>query len=376
MKQDNINGKDLITSEEVETVVNGNQEALIAQLERAKQVALMQLEASKKKATNQVANAERQALEEEYKKREAELNAAKVALNMNLAPSTVNENKQASDKLAQEQEQKRIQVERDIQSRSNFQVGNNVYNSGNVLSQVQTTVSKKDERKKKKEADKLKKQQEKMAQETLIKKQRDEKEALKQQKLDQKKKAKEERRANSNFKYIMTIGLFIFLFALVYLLPYISNYLAKIEAERASAKESIVTTGNLECKMSKYSEKYDYIYESVFSFKDSKLLKLSYKVTTKGDREADLDDLNNMKDECDLLKSETKNLEGVTVRCSLDNGTVISEQVLDYQHIDVEMVNTSYLEAGLVYPNYSYQDNIDKIEKAMKASGYTCERVK
>ena len=37
-------------------------------------------------------------------------------------------------------------------------------------------------------------------------------------------------------------------------------------------------------------------------------------------------------------------------------------------------VSTAYLEAGGVYPEFKKNDNIDKIESKMRASGYECTR--
>ena len=54
----------------------------------------------------------------------------------------------------------------------------------------------------------------------------------------------------------------------------------------------------------------------------------------------------------------------------------INEEELRYSLIDVDKVTTAYLEAGGVYPNYKYNEDIDKVEKSMKASGYTCNRYK
>ena len=72
-------GKDVITPDDVSRAISGDQQALIEQLARAKQVALEQLEARKKADANgyTVANIKTQVeLEAEVKRKEAELNAA------------------------------------------------------------------------------------------------------------------------------------------------------------------------------------------------------------------------------------------------------------------------------------------------------------
>ena len=187
---------------------------------------------------------------------------------------------------------------------------------------------------------------------------------------------KEERRKNSNFKYYMTLFLFIAIFVMVYFLPNISSYFSKLKSERELANSAVITTGTLECNLKKYDKKFDYLYESIFTYKDNMLLKLSYKVTTKGDQTIDADELSLLNQNCNNLREHVNSLEGISVRCSLNNGVNINEEELRYSLIDVDKVTTAYLEAGGVYPNYKYNEDIDKVEKSMKASGYTCNRYK
>ena len=109
------NNKELITSEDVKKSLSGDEQALIEQLERAKQVALEQLEAKKKgiqTADPNIAQKTQQQLEEELAKRESELNAAKINAgiiqNQTQAQTT-------TDNLA-----KRVEaVNMDIQARAN-----------------------------------------------------------------------------------------------------------------------------------------------------------------------------------------------------------------------------------------------------------------
>ena len=163
---------------------------------------------------------------------------------------------------------------------------------------------------------------------------------------------------------------------MVYFLPNISSYFSKLKSERELANSAVITTGTLECNLKKYDKKFDYLYESIFTYKDNMLLKLSYKVTTKGDQTIDADELSLLNQNCNNLREHVNSLEGISVRCSLNNGVNINEEELRYSLIDVDKVTTAYLEAGGVYPNYKYNEDIDKVEKSMKASGYTCNRYK
>ncbi len=379
--------RDLITSEDVEAVVSGNQQALIEQLERARQVALEQLEASKNAPAHSNVRPVKtqQELEEELRKREAELNAAKVAAGMQLPPSV---QKQYNSNLNMQQiqmDKRHAQVEADIQSRVtpiggvlHFQPANVTPQvvSSNQVNAIQNANSTKLSKAQLKEQQKLQQKLYKEQKEAARKKAEAQAVVQKNMSKEEKRKAKELRKANSNAKYVMTIILFVGLFALVYFLPYISNYISAMKAEKEAEKAQIITTGNLECELKKYDKLFDYEYSSVFAFKDSKLTKLTYKETTKGDKSTDEVELNAMKNNCLLLKQEVSSQDGIVVRCSLSNGVNINEQVFNYDILDVEKVTTSYLEAGGMYPKYSYQEDIDKIEKEMKAAGYTCLRTK
>lgn len=187
-----------------------------------------------------------------------------------------------------------------------------------------------------------------------------------------KEKAKQLKREKSNFRYIMTIILFILLFVFVFYLPDISHYLN--EKQYLKNKEGLITTGDLYCKKKDNDDNFNYLYENTFSFANNKLTRLDNKVTTTGSLSKDLEHLEELKKNCDNLKLQTKGLDGVNIRCSLNDKTTIVEQELRYVDIKVEKVTNSYIEAGGVYPNYKYKDNINKIEKEMKSAGYTCER--
>ena len=355
------NNKDLITSEDVKKSLSGDEQAIIEQLERARQVALEQLEARKKGIQSSNPNAAQktqQELEAELAKREAELKIAKQKAGL-------------LDDSSDDMKKKAQAVEMDIKQRANpidttrnLNIDNVEVKPGTDQKPVQPqpvnvqpttkTVSKQE----------LKKQK------ALAKKKEQEARAL------AKKKAKEEKKANSNFKYVMTVILFIGLFALVYFLPEISSYMSAYQANKAKEKNELITTGNLYCSMKTYNKKYDLEYESTFSFTDSKLTRLTYKAKTKGDATKDEEELTEMNEKCNILKQQTKKLDGITVTCSLNDGTNINTQTLDYKYIDVEKVTASYAEAEGVYPSYKYNENIDKIEKNMKAAGYTCERTR
>ena len=178
----------------------------------------------------------------------------------------------------------------------------------------------------------------------------------------------------SNLKYYMTFIFFALLIWMVAFLPEISSFVSNYMASKQQEGVPAITTGTLTCTMNTNDDKYDYYYEADFNFKDSKMYRLTFSATTKGDQNLDAIELSGMKSSCDLLQQQTANLEGVEVSCSLSNGVYENVQKLDYEDLKSDLVTTVYLEAGGTYPNYEYGQDINEIEKEMKASNYTCER--
>lgn len=178
----------------------------------------------------------------------------------------------------------------------------------------------------------------------------------------------------SNLKYYMTFIFFALLIWMVAFLPEISSFVSNYMASKQQEGVPAITTGTLTCTMNTNDDKYDYYYEADFNFKDSKMYRLTFSATTKGDQNLDAIELSGMMSSCDLLQQQTANLEGVEVSCSLSNGVYENVQKLDYEDLKSDLVTTAYLEAGGTYPNYEYGQDINEIEKEMKASNYTCER--
>lgn len=377
-----LTGRDVITSEDVSRVVNGDKQALIEQLARAKQVALEQLEARKKAEANGLNTTtmkSKEELEKEIMQKEAELNMALASMS-----SVTTEQKQ---KIHQFDNTSNVGVQT-LSNQSPNKLGtvsknNNIYNgqinNSNMPNNINQNVNTNQvfNTNQVPNINTVSNTTSNSVNNKLTRKQlKEQKQLLKEQRKKQKQLMKEERRKNSNLKYYMTLFLFIAIFAMVYFLPNISSYFSKLKSERELANSAIITTGTLECNLKKYDKKFDYLYESIFTYKDNMLLKLSYKVTTKGDQTIDADELSLLNQNCNNLREHVNSLEGISVRCSLNNGVNINEQELRYSLIDVDKVTTAYLEAGGVYPNYKYNEDIDKVEKSMKASGYTCNRYK
>ncbi len=177
------------------------------------------------------------------------------------------------------------------------------------------------------------------------------------------------------FRYFMLIVLFVGLIAMVWFLPEISSYLSVLKSERENPKEEI-TSGVLRCELMRSTDNFDYEYSSAFSFTDKKLYKLVYKTETRGSAMSDEDTLSELNTKCETLSSSAKQLDGVSVSCEFSSGSVRESQTFSYRELNMEKVTAAYTEAGGVYPEFELDQDIDMIERNMKASGYTCERSK
>ncbi len=178
----------------------------------------------------------------------------------------------------------------------------------------------------------------------------------------------------SKFKYVSMIIFFIFMFALVFFLPDITNYINIKKDLKAQENAPTITTGLLTCRLDRTTDIFNISYTAQFSFTDSKLNKLSYVTSTEGDAIVDSDQLDSLLNKCKLLQNEVGSLAGVKVSCNQSEGTVVETQDFTYSLINKESINSAYIEAGGVYPEFENEQNIDVIEKNMSASGYKCER--
>lgn len=176
----------------------------------------------------------------------------------------------------------------------------------------------------------------------------------------------------TTFAKIMTTLLFIFLFAFVYFLGDITEFINQKKLEKQLAE---ITNGRLICSKNSNTESLDVKINATFSFENKEITGLTYITTSTGDKVNDKEELENLKNECSTLKNEVQNYEGVSIVCSLNNGINSVKQIFDYQKIDINTISSAYSEAGGVYPQFELKESIDSVEYKMISSGYTCEKV-
>lgn len=175
----------------------------------------------------------------------------------------------------------------------------------------------------------------------------------------------------SMFAKIMTTLLFIFLFAFVYFLGDITEFINEKKLEKQTAE---IANGKLICSNEKTTENLDIKISATFTFENQQITGLTFITTSTGDKIKDKEELEKLKEDCNLLKTETSNYDGISVVCSLNNGINSVKQIFDYTTLDVENVKAAYSEAGGIYPQFKYKDDINSVESKMISSDYTCEK--
>ena len=346
--------KSVISPEEVGEVISGDEVALAEQMERTKALTKEQQEealrnadkiAEEQKAKEEAKIREEARIQEEARKRieaaKAQEEAQKAAL------KAEEEAKKAAELKAQEEAKKAAELKAQEEAKK----------AAEIKAQEEA-----------KKAAELKAQEEAKKTAELEKQQQ----ASKASNLQPTNQKKEKEEGPSTFKRIMAIILFLGFFAMVYFLPEISNMITKYQ-ESKKPKE-VITDGVSTCKLSRTSENLDINTIAKFSIINSKLYKLEYITTTIGDKVEDEEELKKLNNSCETLKLAAGELNGVTISCSLNNGTNTTKQKLDFEKVNADEVSTAYLEAGGVYPEFKKNDNIDKIESKMRASGYECTR--
>lgn len=186
------------------------------------------------------------------------------------------------------------------------------------------------------------------------------------------KKNNKEKGGPSSFKTFLAILMFLLFFGMIWFMPEINKFIQQYR--QSKMPKEVITTGNSVCKLSKTTDNFDINITATFAIVNSKVIKLTYITSTKGDQKEDHEELNKIYDDCINLKHAAGELDGVIISCSTNKGIVNNKQILDYEKLNLKEVTTAYSEAGGMFPEFRYGDNIDKVEAKMQSSGYMCSR--
>ena len=177
----------------------------------------------------------------------------------------------------------------------------------------------------------------------------------------------------SKLKTFLVILLFILLISFVIFLPEVTTLVD--QKLHGGGEETVkITNGRMICTLSSNTINLDKNHELIFSFTDNKLERITYILTTKGDPTEDAETINDMTKVCKMLSKSSETLKGVSVNCKQTDGKLEETQNYDLKDVDFSEVRSAFTEAGGLYPEYGYQQDMDVIERGMTASGYECKR--
>ena len=167
----------------------------------------------------------------------------------------------------------------------------------------------------------------------------------------------------------------IFLFAFVYYLPEISQYIEDYKKAKSGIEDGSMKSGTMTCTLTKDNkDNLSTIYETTFTYTKNKLKKTeqvtSYKLKDDATSTATLDDSEN---ECQELKSALTGVSGIDVSCSKTAVLQKTTQSIDYTKFNVEEVTTNIAEYKGFYPEFQLDQSVAGIRKNLEDAGYSCQ---
>lgn len=167
----------------------------------------------------------------------------------------------------------------------------------------------------------------------------------------------------------------IFLFAFVYYLPEISQYIEDYKKAKSGIEDGSMKSGTMTCTLTKDNkDNLSTIYETTFTYTKNKLKKTeqvtSYKLKDDATSTATLDESEN---ECQELKSALTGVSGIEVSCSKTAVLQKTTQVIYYTKFNADQVTTNIAEYKGFYPEFQLDQSVAGIRKNLEDAGYSCQ---
>ena len=170
------------------------------------------------------------------------------------------------------------------------------------------------------------------------------------------------------FQYFLTVILFILLGAFIFFLPQIREYFLN----RNSTKE--ILSGVLSCSKKVSKDNLTYNYQDDFYFTKEKLKNYNIEKTVSSNSSESKQDVQDLDTVCKKISEEISNVDGATNTCSLINNKQKTKQSFDLTILNVSDLTSAFAEAGAIYPEFTLDEDINKIETKMQESGYICTK--
>ena len=173
---------------------------------------------------------------------------------------------------------------------------------------------------------------------------------------------------------IFLVLLMLFLFAFVFFLPEISQFITDYKNEKTGVNE--LKSGTMSCTFRNSTDNLDYTYDLSFKY-DKNRLKSSRMTTTSrlADTATNSSVLIEKEDSCQFLKTVLdENDIGMSADCSVSAAVQITTQNIDYEKLNMDFITDNITEFEGFYPEYELNQSVTTIEKELENNGYTCER--
>lgn len=175
--------------------------------------------------------------------------------------------------------------------------------------------------------------------------------------------------SSKSTKPVIFLIIFILLLLVIVFLPNIGELFSSIfPKSEAPTDIAELENGSLTCTLEHEEEGISYFYTDTYDFENRKVENLQHVVSI----QAGTDFLNQRNMECQTLKQAASNIRGISIDCNLSSGEMVETQFFNFSSLRGVDVSTEFVEAGGVYPNVEYGDDISEVEKNLTISGYEC----
>ncbi len=173
---------------------------------------------------------------------------------------------------------------------------------------------------------------------------------------------------------VFLVLLMIFLFAFVFFLPDITNFITDYMNEKTGANE--LKSGTMSCSFRNSTDNLDYTYDLSFKYEKNRLKSSRMTTTSRlADTATDNSILTERENSCQFLKTVLEENDiGMTADCSVSAAVQVTTQNIDYEKLDMDFITDNITEFEGFYPEYELNQSVTTIEQELENSGYTCER--
>ena len=173
---------------------------------------------------------------------------------------------------------------------------------------------------------------------------------------------------------VFLVLLMIFLFAFVFFLPDITNFITDYMNEKTGVNE--LKSGTMSCSFRNSTDNLDYTYDLSFKYEKNRLKSSRMTTTSRlADTATDNSILTERENSCQFLKTVLEENDiGMTADCSVSAAVQVTTQNIDYEKLDMDFITDNITEFEGFYPEYELNQSVTTIEQELENSGYTCER--